>query len=717
MVRKTITLALLILVGCGGGYAPRIEEALDKLKSDPNSRSAREHLISAGREALDSIINVLETEKPELRKASAEIIGEMKKRANEGEGVRYLLLGKRDSEKAGRALAEALFDSSFEVRKSSLIALRQFDLKDLLGPVILQLLEEDESVAEEALKTIASAPAYAVEYLIVRKPDRRTDKTSCSDEEWEEIKNRLASQNEIVRANTIKNSMGLTDSRFLEALLILLEEDSVAEVRACSAWALEYFDGSKTNSALQKALEDESPLVVLSSARVLAKRGNRKSQRLLRRVQQAIKICRSELIARSKDKKLGESKRVNCVLALGKIPDSKLVSEIDELADSSTEPSVKVRRVAVTVIAEELDPASRGVLRKALRDDDELVRLKSAEALARLGETDAVDFLVELLRSSEEATTSVRVPAAEALGKAGKSALDYLLKKISDRDPMVRWGVVSALGEIGHRRAVPALVKALEDENADVRSASAEALGKIADPESAEVLARALADPNERVRWFARLALERIETPALPSLLSTIQSEKVSLDAIDLIGTFGGKVELEKLKALLDSDDPVLVARTATAIGRILSRTSDGEQLARALRRVLGKIPELASDEEVRAWAEARRASAVALGYLGEGVALLRAVCLDPDHSVRIAGLIGLERINRKPLTIVDCLGYALRSKDQELRRSAVRKLAESGSLNAVPYLEDAVDNPDEVVRKVATEALLTLTGQTNRER
>lgn len=81
----------------------------------------------------------------------------------------------------------------------------------------------------------------------------------------------------------------------------------------------------------------------------------------------------------------------------------------------------------------------------------------------------------------------VRWSAVEVLGEIGDTeAIEPLIQALKDKDEDVRRNAVEALGKIGDTRAVEPLIQALEDKNADVRETAVEALGKIGDVRAAE---------------------------------------------------------------------------------------------------------------------------------------------------------------------------------------------------------------------------------------
>jgi HEAT repeat protein len=83
--------------------------------------------------------------------------------------------------------------------------------------------------------------------------------------------------------------------------------------------------------------------------------------------------------------------------------------------------------------------------------------------------------------------------ARRSLVHMGSSAVDALVKELSNKKHWVRWEAAKALGQIGDRAAVKALVVALEDNEFDVRWLAAEALINIG-TDSLEPLLAALED-------------------------------------------------------------------------------------------------------------------------------------------------------------------------------------------------------------------------------
>jgi len=118
---------------------------------------------------------------------------------------------------------------------------------------------------------------------------------------------------------------------------------------------------------------------------------------------------------------------------------------------------------------------------KALKDEDENVRMQAARALGYIvpDAKEAVPYLIEVLKDTDE---EVRRSAAEALKNINTSEAKNALKDKSE--------FVHALENIVHdaKAVVPTLIEALKDEDKEVHKNAAKALKKINTPEAQKAL-------------------------------------------------------------------------------------------------------------------------------------------------------------------------------------------------------------------------------------
>ena len=163
-----------------------------------------------------------------------------------------------------------------------------------------------------------------------------------------------------------------------------------------------------------------------------------------------------------------------------------------------------------------------------LRDTDERVRLNSAYALGRMGES-VVPVLMEALQEEAEALAETNLaktaanpqggnPAelysSQALTEAGQSSVPALISALDHTSWSTRAAAADTLGNLGSlaAEAVPALIRGLHDESSWVRRNAAEALGTIAVPaeDIVPALMQVSSDSEMLVRLNAVMALAKI---------------------------------------------------------------------------------------------------------------------------------------------------------------------------------------------------------------
>ncbi len=111
----------------------------------------------------------------------------------------------------------------------------------------------------------------------------------------------------------------------------------------------------------------------------------------------------------------------------------------------------------------------------ALHDENVRIRRFAADVLGEMGDTQAVDPLIDGLNDADHL---VRQNAIISLAKLGdERAIDPLIAMLHDNDKFTRWIAVNALNEMGDPQSVELLQIVLEDDrDQDVREAAREAL-------------------------------------------------------------------------------------------------------------------------------------------------------------------------------------------------------------------------------------------------
>lgn len=179
---------------------------------------------------------------------------------------------------------------------------------------------------------------------------------------------------------------------------------------------------------------------------------------------------------------------------------------------------IELRRLACWALRLVPDRRALPALLTALRDEDPILTLEAASALARVRDRRSVPVLVRTLKNPESADR--RVAAAYALGHIGdRSAVLPLIRVLgqSRELPKVRGSAAEALAYLRDRRAVRPLLSALGDRAPEVRFWAAFALGELGDPRALARLHEIAKRDRAMVRgWWpvrreAASAIARIE--------------------------------------------------------------------------------------------------------------------------------------------------------------------------------------------------------------
>lgn len=160
--------------------------------------------------------------------------------------------------------------------------------------------------------------------------------------------------------------------------------------------------------------------------------------------------------------------RTAAVEGLGGATPEQRDAAIEGLEKALADDAVPVRIAAANSLWVLQDPATLGLLAKALTDDEATgVRSAAASAIGALGRADSLGSLTTAL--AEDPSPVVRAAAAAAMGGFGpelESALPALVRALEHDEATVRGGVGLALGRTPELAgpAVPALIAALDRE-------------------------------------------------------------------------------------------------------------------------------------------------------------------------------------------------------------------------------------------------------------
>jgi HEAT repeat protein len=273
------------------------------------------------------------------------------------------------------------------------------------------------------------------------------------------------------------------------------------------------------------------------------------------------------------------------------------------LARALDDPAPSVRIAALNALGAKTDPGLRPRIVRLSKSEEGVLHIFALAALARMGQSDAVD---EIAGEATLPDAELRMAAVGALGQLKRpSSLPILSQSVYDPDPSVRAFAAGALGDFGNPKGEPALLHALEDDDPRVRSIAAASLGRLKLAQSRPVLRQAARDPVGMVRVGAVEGLLRLGDPeavlfaadlakhpdpsvrgataqavassgnrkaflVVESLLKD-QQPQPRLMATRAIGKLGGREALALLKHALNDSDPAIRIAAAGGVIKLLT--------------------------------------------------------------------------------------------------------------------------------------------------
>ncbi len=165
-----------------------------------------------------------------------------------------------------------------------------------------------------------------------------------------------------------------------------------------------------------------------------------------------------------------------------------------------------VRRLAVAALADRIDDSTGPlVVDRLVADPDVAVRAEAAEALGNW--PGGIDALLEA-RCDDPRVVEAAVTALARLGHT--PVVPWLIEQASTgEDALVREASVAALGEIGDERAVPVLIELAASGPPQVRRRAVVALTVFDGDHVEEAIRRAATDRNPMVREAAEMVVGR----------------------------------------------------------------------------------------------------------------------------------------------------------------------------------------------------------------
>lgn len=237
-------------------------------------------------------------------------------------------------------------------------------------------------------------------------------------------------------------------------------------------------------SLLISALNDQSPHIRGLAARILGEIGPKASSAvpLL-----AIKLNDEEYRARwiSNHFAIERAVRFDVCEALGRIGTAAKVAKtaLTIMALEDKDPEVRVSAALALLRIDTSNNSAMKFLIASLKNDKQGTAGPEAAAYAfqQLGPR-AKSAFPDLIEATKHKDNGVRMNAIDSITAIdGKSAVKPLIDSLSDKDYLVRWAALRALGKLGPISApsVPQIIIALNDDDYLVSEAAAKSLGQI----------------------------------------------------------------------------------------------------------------------------------------------------------------------------------------------------------------------------------------------
>jgi len=426
-----------------------------------------------------------------------------------------------------------------------------------VDPLLRALDEADDELVEEAVEVLGrirspravkrlvailecpDTPAWPAEYAL----------SAIGSAAVKPLLRLLEHPNSRVRSNAAVTLGHIPDKRAVEPLIKALGDQSSA-VRWSAARALRTGNGRATR-ALIALLSDTSFHLREAAAESLAARGwkpaNQRERALFsiarRMWKDAGSVGRKALepllaVLHNPDEEI----RQGAAAAIGEIDDSGTVEPLFALMNAA---SGATQLEAALALARRGDSRAVNVLGSALEvsslltEGNERYAIRAAEALGGIRDPGAVSLLVSGLyepyvaygrrdsdRPYDNLLEEIWPRALESLIKIGPMAVEALISALKDPNEGRRKGAAIALGRIGDTRAITPLSIALSDKDSAVRKAVVDALTALC-YEPADTTKQALLSVG-RCNWDEAVSLGTVAIGALINALNERCHEAVA---------------------------------------------------------------------------------------------------------------------------------------------------------------------------------------------
>jgi HEAT repeat protein len=229
--------------------------------------------------------------------------------------------------------------------------------------------------------------------------------------------------------------------------------------------------------------------------------------------------------------------RKHAAEALGDIKDARAMKPlIASLHDKKSVVRYTAHEALITIIKELKEQQAEKQLVDMLKYKDLSIQQVVIKALGNIPETRVAENLVPFLGNTNQ---DIRKNTAEALRKIGKVATKPLIKMQKSDDIQIRIITTMILGDIKDTLSLEPLIETLKYrsqtssiETDKLRLEAARAIGKIRDARAVEPLIAALNDKNINVTERSAEALTAIGEPAVEPLIKVLKNDQIGLQTV-----------------------------------------------------------------------------------------------------------------------------------------------------------------------------------------
>ena len=492
-----------------------------------------EAAVAAGhtqlREAVPVLLDWLDDADPDLRRLAVKSLG-----------------GIADP-RTTQPLIRALGDKSAAVRSAAAYALSQIGGAETIVPLLSRLDDEDEEVRGTTVRALAKLKdPRSVVPLIGRSRDES-----------------------LVVRQAVMHALGdLGDPRGTAALVQALADPTPVQLAAIAA--LSRVQSARGATALIPLTRHNDYQIARAS---IASLGAYSGKQAAQSTDAIIAALASDAASETASAVLVRSALIN--------PETtpRLIAEFSRTTNHRVTTALANIASEIMAVSGADDRWTAPILKALGNRGSPIVLLNAA---ARTGSKDGLIALFDWLNSDKSA---IQRKAIEAIalhmqlhGKDGRAA-DPLLATLGNVHPENRVPLVTLIGRVGAKRALPTLRPLLESEDSNLRSAALQAIGRIGAEEGGPAVQELIDDEDGRTRFEAGLALGRSASPEILAWLASRVENRKPIDRHAHLVAVG-----EGLKRLSERGEltPELEKATTRMLTKVVGG-SDDQLVARGL--------------------------------------------------------------------------------------------------------------------------------------